>query len=249
MIEQLCAPALIYVCFSLTQIVIDMFKGLYNTAFFKFWVMMIFTMSSNVRCNLGLGVISWLLVFVPFISMTTITAILLVSFGLDPRTGAVKVGNGGGRRRRRKRHGSGAQTRSGDSDGSDSDSDGSDSDGGSGGGGGSRGGSGRGRSRGRGGGKSGGSKHGCRAMGCTEWDGSPDGNCVDHFDPKTGKCTKQCYYGCAPGTGSCNYDSDCKPKCPVKKKMPCAGKKEKPPAHGTKAETFIANMMSTTRLG
>ena len=32
---NLCAPALIYVAFSLTQIIIDTFKGLYNTAFFK----------------------------------------------------------------------------------------------------------------------------------------------------------------------------------------------------------------------
>ena len=38
---ELCAPALIYVAFSLTQIVIDTFKGLYNTAFLKIFVMII----------------------------------------------------------------------------------------------------------------------------------------------------------------------------------------------------------------
>ena len=229
MLEQLCPPALIYVCFALTQIIIDMFKGLYNTSFFKFWVMIIFTMLLNILCNQGLGVISWLMVFVPFISMTTVTAILLVSFGLDPRTGAINVGNGSSqgrkerRRRRRRRHDDPY-----DSD-SDSDSSGSESDS-----------SGRSHHRNR--------KAKCKKMGCTLWDGEPDGNCIDRVDPKTGKCHKQCFFGCNMGTGTCNYDLDCKPSCPVKEKLPCDTKNKKP-SHGTSTEEFTTNMIKTTRLG
>ena len=37
----ICPPALIYIVFSLTQIILDLVKGLYNTAFMKFIVMSI----------------------------------------------------------------------------------------------------------------------------------------------------------------------------------------------------------------
>ena len=35
-LNSICPPALIYILFSLTQITIDTFKGLYNTAFSNF---------------------------------------------------------------------------------------------------------------------------------------------------------------------------------------------------------------------
>jgi hypothetical protein len=69
---NLCAPALIYVAFSLTQIIIDTFKGLYNTAFFKTIIMIIITI-------------------LPFIFMSVIVAILLYVFGLDPATGKLNI--------------------------------------------------------------------------------------------------------------------------------------------------------------
>jgi hypothetical protein len=84
---NLCAPALIYVAFSITQIIIDTFKGLYNTAFFKFIVMIVITILLNALCQAGMGIISWVIVFIPFIFMSVIVAILLYVFGLDPATG------------------------------------------------------------------------------------------------------------------------------------------------------------------
>ena len=88
---NLCAPALIYVAFSLTQIIIDTFKGLYNTAFFKIIVMLIITILLNTLCQSGMGIISWVIVFIPFIFMSVIVAILLYVFGLDPETGTLNV--------------------------------------------------------------------------------------------------------------------------------------------------------------
>jgi hypothetical protein len=88
---NLCAPALIYVAFSLTQIIIDTFKGLYNTAFFKAIVMIIITILLNALCESGMGIISWILVFIPFIFMSVIIAILLYVFGLDPATGKLNI--------------------------------------------------------------------------------------------------------------------------------------------------------------
>jgi|TARA_B110000046_G_C12818976_1_gene324527 hypothetical protein len=86
MLDKVCPPALLYLGFSLTQIMIDTFKGHYNTAFLKTIVMTVFTLLLNILCNRGLGIVSWLIVSIPFILMTYITAILLYVFGLSPST-------------------------------------------------------------------------------------------------------------------------------------------------------------------
>ena len=89
--NQLCPPALIYLIFSTTQVIIDSIKGLYNTALMKIWVAILFTILLNYLCSLGLGTISWLIVFIPFILMTLVVAVLLLMFGLDPKTGKLKI--------------------------------------------------------------------------------------------------------------------------------------------------------------
>ena len=86
---ELCAPSLIYLIFSATQIIIDTFKGLYNTAFFKLIVSIIITILLNTLCDKGLGVISWIIVFIPFMFMSVIVTILLYVFGLDVATGKI----------------------------------------------------------------------------------------------------------------------------------------------------------------
>ena len=90
MLTRLCPPALLYVGFSVAQILIDTVKGLYNTAMFKFIVMIIFTILLNTLCRQGLGIISWFIVFVPFLMMTFLTSILLFVFDLFPDSGAMK---------------------------------------------------------------------------------------------------------------------------------------------------------------
>ena len=89
--DSICPPALIYLAFSLTQIIIDTFKGLYNTAFFKFIVMITITFLLNALCQGGMTIISWILVFIPFIFMTVIVTILLYVIGLDAATGTLKM--------------------------------------------------------------------------------------------------------------------------------------------------------------
>jgi hypothetical protein len=89
--QNLCPPALIYLIFSLTQVVIDSVSGLYNTALIKVWVSFVFTILLNYLCDLGLGIVSWIIVFIPFILMTVIVAVLLLMFGLDPATGKIKI--------------------------------------------------------------------------------------------------------------------------------------------------------------
>jgi hypothetical protein len=86
-LQQICSPALIYLVFSMTQVVIDTVKGTYNIAFVKLWVTLIFTVLLNFLCSKGLGIISWVIVFIPFILMTVIVTLILFMFGLDPITG------------------------------------------------------------------------------------------------------------------------------------------------------------------
>jgi predicted membrane protein len=86
-LDSICPPALIYILFSLTQIIIDSSKGNYNVAFVKLWVAIVITILLNYLCESGLGVISWFIVFIPFILMTLVISIILLVFGLDPLTG------------------------------------------------------------------------------------------------------------------------------------------------------------------
>ena len=86
-LQSICAPALIYLVFSMTQVVVDTVKGMYNIAFIKIWVTLLFTILLNFLCNKGLGIVSWIIVFIPFILMTVIVTLLLIMFGLDPITG------------------------------------------------------------------------------------------------------------------------------------------------------------------
>ena len=90
-INKICSPALIYLVFALTQIIIDIFKSLYSQAFFKFIQMIFFTLLLHILCSRGLGVVSWFIVFIPFILMTVITTILMLVFGLDPSSGDYTV--------------------------------------------------------------------------------------------------------------------------------------------------------------
>ena len=86
---NLCAPAIIYLIFSITQILIDTFKGLYNTAIMKVIVTIMVTLLLNILCEKGLSVVSWFIVFIPFILMTVIVSMLLYVFGLDAATGTL----------------------------------------------------------------------------------------------------------------------------------------------------------------
>jgi len=87
MFNKLCAPALIYIVFSISQITIDSLKGNYNIAFVKIFVSILFTILLNHLCQRGLGIISWIIVFIPFMLMSLISALLVVMMGLNPSEG------------------------------------------------------------------------------------------------------------------------------------------------------------------
>ena len=86
-IDSLCPPAVLYLGFSIIQIIVDLFRGQQNSAFLKIIVMIIFTILLNQLCIGGLTILSWFIVFIPFIMMTYVTTILLYVFGLNPTKG------------------------------------------------------------------------------------------------------------------------------------------------------------------
>ena len=64
---------------------------MYNTAFFKLVISLLFILLLNSLCQNGLGIVSWIIVFIPFIMMTVIVSVLLVIFGLDPASGKLNI--------------------------------------------------------------------------------------------------------------------------------------------------------------
>jgi hypothetical protein len=87
MLESLCMPALIYLIYGTTIIIIDMYKGLYNQAFVQVWVTLLFTLVLNILCKRDLTIISWIFISIPFLFMTVVAGIILFVFGLNPSTG------------------------------------------------------------------------------------------------------------------------------------------------------------------
>jgi len=86
---DLCPPAIIYLIFSISQVLIDTFKGMYNTALMKIVVTILITFLLQILCERGLNIISWIIVFIPFILMSVIVTMLLYLFGLNPKTGTI----------------------------------------------------------------------------------------------------------------------------------------------------------------
>lgn len=89
-LSSICAPALIYIGFSLIQIFIDIYSNKINEAFLKFIFMLVFTLIINILCDLGYVVIAWIVVLIPIIMMTIISTLLLQVFGLDPKNKQIK---------------------------------------------------------------------------------------------------------------------------------------------------------------
>lgn len=75
----LCSPALIYLMFSFTQILVDLFNRQFNPAVIKTITTIFVTILLNILCNRGFAIISWLIVFIPFMLMFIVIVMLLYS--------------------------------------------------------------------------------------------------------------------------------------------------------------------------
>lgn len=89
LLNNICTPALIYLIFALSQIIIDTYKRAYNIAFVKFIQMIVFTLMLNLLCARNLTWVSWLIIAIPFLFMGFMTILLLYVLKLDNRTSEV----------------------------------------------------------------------------------------------------------------------------------------------------------------
>jgi hypothetical protein len=81
--DTICPPALIYLVFTLTQVIIDIYKKYYNVAITKSIQMVIFTLLLNILCQRGMSYLSWIIVLIPFIFMSFMTGLILYIFNLN----------------------------------------------------------------------------------------------------------------------------------------------------------------------
>lgn len=76
-LKQLCTPALIFMIYAFTQVIMDTAHGLFQTALVKVCVSIVIATTLQYLCLNGMKGISWIFVFVPLFLMTTATSILL----------------------------------------------------------------------------------------------------------------------------------------------------------------------------
>jgi len=84
MLEKICSPALLYLAFSMIQIIIDLFQGQYETSLLKFIIMFIVTAVLNILCLNGYTKFVWFIVIIPIIMLTYISSVLFYVFGINP---------------------------------------------------------------------------------------------------------------------------------------------------------------------
>ena len=79
-IRTLCGPAIIYLGFSLISTCTDLYHKRFENAFIHFMSIFIVTYLLDILCKKGLSIISWLIVFIPFMLMTLIIAAIIFIF-------------------------------------------------------------------------------------------------------------------------------------------------------------------------
>lgn len=76
-IEDLCAPALLFLTFLVIQLGLDVSLGLWFTAIVKSILGLATVVVLDMFCGMGLGVASWFLVAAPFVITALATAIAM----------------------------------------------------------------------------------------------------------------------------------------------------------------------------
>jgi hypothetical protein len=84
---QLCAPIIIYIMFSLLQIILDLLKGLYNSAGVKLIISAIITACLYFLCKKGWDLVAWFIVLTPLLFVAAITAFVLYKLRLNTTFG------------------------------------------------------------------------------------------------------------------------------------------------------------------
>jgi len=84
MISILCTPALIYLIFILVHSIIEMIDGNSKGALLQLMIGILVTLLLQILCMKGMNIISWIIVFIPFMLYTYMMILLYNVFGINP---------------------------------------------------------------------------------------------------------------------------------------------------------------------
>ncbi len=81
---NLCTPALIYLVFFLTHSLVATFQSKYKHAILQILLGILMTFLLQLLCLRKMDIISWIIVFIPFIFYTYMVMIIYYVFGINP---------------------------------------------------------------------------------------------------------------------------------------------------------------------
>ena len=87
LIDRLCSPALIYLAFSIIQLILDISQGKYRLAIAKLFICLLFTYLLNVLCEQRLTQLSWIIISLPFLFMGYMSLLLVYALGFSDING------------------------------------------------------------------------------------------------------------------------------------------------------------------
>jgi hypothetical protein len=90
-LTKLCIPALVYLVFQITHVIVALFDDKYNKALLQLILGVVMVLFLQLLCMRGMSLISWIIVFLPFIFYTYMTMIIYYVFGLDPKNVDLEV--------------------------------------------------------------------------------------------------------------------------------------------------------------
>jgi predicted aspartyl protease len=89
MLNTLCTPAIVYLVYSITQVIAKIIRQEYTPALIEIIVSVIFALLLNFLCSKNMEVVAWLIIFIPFAFMSIVIGMLLFLFNRDPETGRI----------------------------------------------------------------------------------------------------------------------------------------------------------------
>jgi hypothetical protein len=84
LLDQLCPPSIVFTVFLFIFLTIDLYDNKYRTAFAKMIIGFMVVSLLQVLCLSDLGVLAWMIVFLPLIIYTYMTIVVYAAFGIDP---------------------------------------------------------------------------------------------------------------------------------------------------------------------
>lgn len=101
---QLCSPTILYGAFSFAIVLSDTMRGLRHQALVRTGTSVVLAAGIEFLCRQGMTTLSWMIVFIPFIALSVITALILLALGIDAGDSVLPAHSAGQDGRRHGHH-------------------------------------------------------------------------------------------------------------------------------------------------